>query len=242
MNIITSTESIRTTKDILVSAPLPIKTDSYSPVPHSLVINTVLEQLDKAGIRIKNELYTSSRGGNQMKGIIMLDSGDAEMKASLMYHNSYDKTMPLRIAMGCNVIVCENGMVRGDMGAFKRRHTGDILQEFEESTVANINNMGETFKKLVRDRERMKEIEISKKTAARLIGELYISEALVNTTQIAIIKRELDNPSYDYGVDGTLWNTYNAATVALKEAHPMHFLNQHTKLHDYIDNEFILQS
>lgn len=237
----TSAISPVTTKSILIATPVPKKTESYSPVPHEKVINMVLESLDKANMKIVSERYLSARNGRQGMGFLDLaGGGDEEMLIKLIWHNSYDKSMPLRAALGSNVIVCGNGMVRGDMGAFKRKHTGTVLTEFEESIKRYIGEAGETFRKLIQDRERMKEIKITKRTCAELIGRMHIENDIITATQVGIMKKELETPTFNYKADGTVWQLYNHATFAMKEDHPQFHLQRHMDVHDFFTKEYQL--
>jgi Domain of unknown function (DUF932) len=225
-------------KEQLLTAKLPKKTASYSPVPHKVIVDTILEGLYKANIKILSENYLSGRDGRQAEFQYQLQGGDSEMNIRLIGHNSYDKRLPLRVALGGHVIVCKNGMVVGDMGTFKRKHTGNILEEFKEDMGFHIAKAGETFERMRRDRERMKEIEITKRVTSELMGRLFIEEGIVTSTQLSIIKREIENPSFDYGVEGSLWNAYNAVTVSLKDAVPAQNMKQHIQLHDFIQKEY----
>jgi hypothetical protein len=227
------------TKDLLIAAQRPKKTKSYSPVPHKDVISTVLESLDRANLKVSSECYSSARDGKQAMGFYnLLGAGDDEMQIRLIWHNSYDKSMPLRCALGGNVIVCTNGVVRGDMGAFKRKHTGTVLTEFKEDISRYIDTAGDLFTKMIREKQRMKEIECTKKTCAELLGRMYVTDNILTATQIGIVKKELEAPTYDYKADGTLWQFYNHNTVALKDQHPMYHLDSHQKLHKFVVNEF----
>ena len=228
------------TKERLLALPVPQKTGSYSPVPHGVVIDTVLESLYKANIEVIGETYKLGNEGQQVEGYFQLKGGDNEMNLRLIFHNSYDKRLPLRVAVGAHVIVCRNGMVVGDMGAFKRKHTGTVLEEFKEEVSGSIIRIGDTFEKLRLDREKMKNIEMTKRTTAELMGRLFIEDALINATQIAIIKREIENPSFNYGIEGSLWNDYNAVTVALRESHPSQSMKQHMDLHRIVAKEYSL--
>ncbi len=228
-----------TTKEILLAAPLPKKTKSYSPVPHKVIIEKTLEQLGKAGIKVISEKYTSAREGRQANGIYQLQGGDLEMNFRLQWQNSYDKSLPMAVGFGSHVIVCGNGLIIGDMGRFKRKHTGTILTEFEESIIQYIGDAADNFERMVKDRERMKEIEMTKRTTAELVGRMFLEEQIITANQLGIIKREMEVPSYDYGIKDTLWNTYNAVTVSLKEAHPQFSMEQHINLHDFVTKEFV---
>lgn len=239
-NIITATETSFSTpfKDRLILAPLPKETKSYSPVPHKVVIETIMEGLDKANIKVVTENYIVGREGKQAEFHYQLQGGDNEMAIRLIAHNSYDKTMPLRVAIGAHVFVCRNGMVVGDMGTFKRKHTGTVLEDFKNDMGMHIEKAGETFERMRKDRERMKEIEMTKRTTSELMGRLFLEEAVITSTQLNIIKREIENPSFTYGIEGSLWNDYNAVTVALRDAIPSQNLKQHIQLHEFIQKEY----
>jgi hypothetical protein len=234
------------TKDILLATKLPRKTKSYSPVPHKIVIESCLEALDKGGIKLISERYTAAREGRQANGIYHLDGGDSEMNLRLQWQNSYDKSLPLAAAFGSHVIVCSNGLIVGDMGRFKRKHTGTVLTEFQEQIRTYVDTAAEQFKKMKHDRERMKEITLTKRVSAELIGRMFLEDNIITVTQLGIIKRELDNPSFNYGTDkdvlakgGTLWDTYNAVTVSLKEAHPQFNMQSHIDLHNFVAKEYV---
>lgn len=237
----TTTPNFRTSRESLIAIPLPKETKSYSPVPNQIIIDTCMEQFDKAGIKVISEMYSSARNGMQANGFYTLEGGDAEMNFRLQWQNSYNKSLPLGCGMGTNVIVCGNGMVIGDMGRFKRKHTGDVLNEFVESIKQYIGEADVLFKRMKHDRERMKEITMTKRACAELVGRMFIEDEIITATQVGIIKRELQNPSYNYGTDkailangGTLWDTYNAATVSFKEDHPQNNMGRHVDLHKFV--------
>lgn len=225
----------------LKKVKLPKATKSYKPVPHIEVINMTLEELEKAGLKVLDASYSSARDGRQARGDYSIGGeNDKEMTIKLSWINSYDKSIPLGWAVGANIIVCSNGMVRGDDGAFRRKHTGTILSEYKENIHLYVNKVGDTFKKLVKDREALKRIDLDKRTISELIGRMFIEEEIVTATQMGIIKREIENPSFNYNADGSAWQLYNHVTVAMKEDHPQHYINRHVKHHDFFMREFDL--
>ena len=56
-------ETYSTTKQLLISAEVPASTKSYKAVPHQQVIDCTLEALDKAGLILSSERYSSSKEG-----------------------------------------------------------------------------------------------------------------------------------------------------------------------------------
>jgi antitoxin (DNA-binding transcriptional repressor) of toxin-antitoxin stability system len=230
-----------TTAKELAKIAIPTKTKSYSPVPHAKVIDMTLKAIKNAGMKILSTSYQMASDGSKAFGAYEIGTADKEMNIRLMWHNSYNKTMPLRWALGAHVIVCENGMVQGELGAYKRKHTGDVLEQFKHEVEIHVSKAGEMFAKLVADRETMKKIAIDKKTVAELVGRMYIDEALINTTQLAILKREIENPSFNYNADGSVWQLYNHATVALKAVHPHGHIAAHSNLHKFFTKEFLVK-
>jgi len=87
------------------------------------------------------------------------------------------------------------------------------------------------------EREAMKQIELTKRTKAELIGRMMIEEEFIQSTQLNIIKRELNKPTHDYGAQDSLWELYNFATFAMKEAHPGMWMQNHMDAHKFFVNE-----
>jgi hypothetical protein len=228
-------------KSALLKVDVPVATKSYQPVSHKQIINMTLEELDKNNLKVLSESYKMAREGRQAAGFYEIGAkGDSEMRIRLGWHNSYDKSMPVRWAIGGHIIVCENGMVAGDLGAFKRKHTGTVLEDYTTQCQLHISSAGEMYDRLIREKQRMKEIEITKRASAELIGRMFLEEDLITATQLGIIKREMDNPSFDYKANGTVWQLYNHCTVAYKEEHPSLIIDRHVKHHDFFTKEFEL--
>lgn len=225
-------------RDLLLSTTLPQKTSTYSPVPHGEIISHLLEGLDKKGLSVASENYNIAKNGQQVVGCFNIHSGDADMQQRVMFKNSYDKSMAVGFAASGNVVVCSNGMVRGDI-TFKKMHKGTVLQELRAKIQESLNYLEEHFSKLVLHKEQMKSIEINKKVIAELTGRLFMDEAIITIEQASIIKKELEF-SDNFKFDGTLWNYYNNVTQSLKHQSPTNFIKSHADLHEFVEAEFQL--
>jgi len=230
--------SSESAKALLLTAKTPRATKSYSPVSHKDVINFTLEQLDKAGMELHSERYMANKDGLIGMGFYKIKGfGDDEMGMELAWQNSLNKALSLKWAIGGNVFICTNGMMRGDIGTFKRKHTGTVLDEYAEAVKRYVGDAESHFKELMSDKETLKNINVNPRKVAEMLGRMFIEKDILNATQLSIVKRELTNPTYDYKADGTMWQLYNHCTVALKEAHPLHHMNQHTDLHKFVMTE-----
>ena len=234
-------ESLKTynsTLELLTSAPVPAQTRTYKPVSHSSLIDLTMNGIEKAGFILGKARYSSARDGQVANGRFTITNvADSEMELQIGWQNSYDRSMSLKFAIGTRILVCSNGCVSGDYGAFKKRHKGDI-QDFTPSAITDyIKQAGEAFKLMQQQREAMKQVEITRRVKAELIGRMMIEEQFISSTQLNIISKELTNPSHDYGAPDSLWELYNYTTFAMKEIHPTLWMQNHIQAHKFF-NEY----
>ena len=84
-----------------------------------------------------------------------------------------------------------------------------------------------------KERDAMKQIEITRRTKAELIGRMMLEEQFITSTQLNIIGRELNKPTHDYGAQDSLWELYNYTTFAMKEIHPSLWMDNHIRAHKF---------
>jgi len=225
----------------LLSAPVPDKTDSYTPIGHKTIIDNTVTVLNDLGFKIKTTHYRSSLDGYVGQGQYHLQYGDdSEMGLMVAWQNSYNKLISFKYAVGAHVFVCSNGVVAGDLGSYKRKHTGDADQEAFGKMESYLGEAASIFDQLIKDREQLKRIELSPRQMAEMMGRMFIQEQIITSTQINIMKRELEKPTYDYGVPvENAWSLYNYATYAFKEDSPRNWMKRHIDLHEFFNNEFM---
>jgi len=224
----------------MITAPLPEKTESYTPISHKSVIDYSTSTLQKMGFTVKNSIYRSSLDGLIGQGEYHLQYGnDPEMGLMLAWQNSYNKQVSFKYAIGAHVFVCSNGMVAGDLASYKRKHTGTADAEALQHIESYVGDAKMIFERLIHDREVLKTQELTERQVAEMIGRMYIHDQIITSTQINIMKRELEKPTYDYGVGpNNAWSVYNYATHAFKEDSPRNWIKRHTDLHNFFAGEF----
>lgn len=224
----------------LLNAPIPEKTDSYTPISHKVIIEHTLGVLEKQNFTIKKHNYRSSMDGLIGSGEYHLEfGGDSEMGLMLAWQNSYNKQVSFKYAIGAHVFVCANGMVAGDLAAYRRKHTGTADEDALSHIVDYIKSASSIFTKLVEDRDKLKTHDLTLKQVSEMIGRMYLYDQIITSTQLNIMKREMDKSTYDYGVKPmNAWAIYNYATHAFKEDSPRNWIKRHTDLHKFFANEF----
>lgn len=229
-----------TAQERLFSASLPEKTDSYTPIAHKTIDDTTRQVLKEMGFGISKVHYRSSTDGMVGQAEYHLNYGDdPEMGLMVAWQNSYNKLVSFKYAVGAHVYVCSNGCVAGDLGAYRRKHTGSADQDAYHMIRTYLYGAKQIFDKLVSDKEHLKKIDITPTRMAELMGRMFIEKEIISSTQINIMKRELDKPTYDYGVPvNNAWSLYNFATHAFKEDSPRNWMKRHVDLHEFFAEEF----
>jgi hypothetical protein len=227
-----------TTKNVLLNAEIPTETRTYKPITHQQLMDLTLESIHGAGFTLDKELYSASPDGLVANGKFTISNvADKEMQLQIGWQNSYNKTLSLKFAIGASIFICQNGAVHGDMGSFKKKHMGTV-QEFTPSAITDyIKQAGDTFRKMQIERESMKQIELSKRVQAELVGRLMLEEQLISSMQVNQIAAELTSPTYDYGAPGSLWELYQFTTQTMRETHPRFWIGDHMKAHNFFVNE-----
>lgn len=224
-------------RSILTQASVPVETRTYKPVTHQQLMDLTLESIQQAGFELGDETYTAAKNGNVANGRYTITNvADSEMQLQIGWQNSYDKSLSLKFAIGTRIFICQNGCVSGDYGAFRKKHQGEI-QTFTPAAITEyIKRAGEAFQKMQQERERMKNIELTKRTTAELIGRMIIEENVIESTQLNIIRREIEAPSFDYGAPNSMWELYQHTTYAMKEVHPSLWMRNHINAHSFFVN------
>jgi len=221
-------------KSILINAEIPQQTRTYKPVSHERLIDLTLESIYQSGFELATESYSSARNGNVANGKFAIKNvADSEMQLQIGWQNSYDKSLSLKFAIGTKIFICSNGCVSGDYGAFKKKHQGEIQEFTPQAITEYIQRAGDAFQRMQAERETMKSIDVTRRVQAELIGRMIVEEQFIESTQLNIIRKELESPTHDYGASGSLWELYQFTTFSMKEVHPTLWMDNHIDAHNF---------
>lgn len=231
-------ETYKSTKQQLIATETPKQTRTYKPVTHQELMDLTLNGIEKAGFVLGTENYSSAQNGQVANARYTIKNvADSEMQLEVGWQNSYNKSLSLKFAMGTRILICQNGCVHGDFGAFKKKHMGEV-QTFTPQAISDyIKIAGDTFRIMQQERDQMKQIELTNRTKAELIGRMILEESFIQSTQINIISREIKSPTHDYGAANSMWEFYNYTTFAMKETHPSIWMQNHMSAHKFFVNE-----
>ena len=228
--------AITVTFEELGNYMLPTKTDTYIPVGHQHLVNTVKrigsDYFNHEPIDGKFEV---NKTGDQMFGTLSWQ-GENGSNLSLGFRNSYDKSMPVGICAGAQIIVCSNMMFVGDIISM-RRHTGNVISDLDDLVEDLVKQSNGIYAKTVDDSQLMQNMPITDSMVGDYFGQLFVNESILNGSQLKKATNEwFKSPTFK---ERTLWSAYNACTEALKSAHTSHALDKHTNLHKFTEDYFL---
>lgn len=231
--------SLYSTEQFLRSIPVE-STRTYTAIPHGKVIDDIKRFTSKAGFTITRETYKQCNDGKIAQGDYTIHSvSDPDMCLQLSWQNSTNKQVSFKAAIGSFVFLCQNGCVFGDMGAFKKIHKGSADIEAYNLLEQIIGDAGESFQEMIKVKEALKEVELSKQFQAAFLGRLYAEKEILTITQMGIVKDEMDKPSFDYGVTDTAWNLYQHCTHSFKGITPRTYLPKQIELTRFFQEEIL---
>lgn len=230
------------TRDFLKAVPLPVQTSSYTVISHESVMNYVFAELANQGFSILSEEYRCTQDGLIAQGIYKLNfNSDEEMSLMFAWSNSYNKQLKFKCVTGGYVAANQTVMLCGEIGSWTRKHTGTADADAISMIQTQIANAQMYYTNLVADKEAMKQIPLTTKRQAELLGVLFAEYELLTTEQASIVRQQIDKPSFFYnGGKHTLWSFYNHVTVAFQQSHPRTWMEDQRMLHWFISNEFDL--
>lgn len=234
---------IETTRNYLETCPLPNHGKTYTVISHKEVIDNTLFLLQHSGFTVTKQMYRCNHNANVAQGIYYIKPNnpdstiteDETLGMMFAWTNSYDKSTRFQCAIGAYVKVCYNGMVAGDMLNFKRKHTGSAQHDVKMQLSNQIKNAEKYYKRVLNDKDLMKNTVLNCTQQAEIAGRLFIEEGILDTQQMTCVKSEMDKPTYTYdGINDSAWTFYNHVTHALKKAHPRDWLTDQQNFHDFM--------
>jgi Domain of unknown function (DUF932) len=223
-------------RSYLIKAALPEATDSYTVIPHELIINTIESVLEEKEFTITKEVYKYNMNAQIAYGICQLNVGDdPDVGMMFAWVNSYNKQVKFRCTVGGFTRIGEAAIIaEKENSSFVRKHTGTADEEVVKSIKDQLEKAFEHYKQIVDDKNAMKEILVERKEFTHLLGEMYILDKKISSEQLNISVREFWKPTFEYGDELTLWVAYNHILQGVLKCHPAKWMAQQKAIHTYL--------
>jgi hypothetical protein len=222
-----------------VEAPSP--TETWFPVKHSLVIDTVSQSLASAGFQVERMNFALSRNDARLFATMDLASPLATgVNLAVGIRNSIDKSLPLGFVAGARVFVCDNMAFRSEL-LVTRKHTRNGAARFQEAICQATQSLVQ-FREVESQRIRkFQHLELSDVKADSILLRSY-EQGVVSHRLLPRVIKEWRTPSFEEFSDRTAWSLLNAFTGVLGErlrSNPQQFAALTIRLQDLLDKEIL---
>lgn len=196
-----------------IEAPPP--TQTWFPVRHSTVVESVTDLLQNGGFEIQKATYAVSRqGGARMFATLDLTTAlSVGVTLAVGIRNSCDQSFPLGFCAGSRCFVCDNLAFRADL-LVARKHTRFGQDRFREAIAQAVASLGQ-FQQVEAERiRRFQHLTLSDERAESLILRSF-ERGFVSYRALPAVIQEWRQPSHDFGPEPSLWRLFNAWTTVL---------------------------
>lgn len=224
----------------VLEVPVPPPTETYTPVPNKALIDLVHGRVeDVLGLPIRNEEYILSGKGQQMFGVLTVDTRAEGSGTNLAIgmRNSYDRSMSIGIASGAHVSVCSNKCFDGDSMRVLRKHTTHVWRDVCAAIDEALRSSLEFHKRIQEEADFWSELGVNEREGYELIGRAW-GEGLVTPRQASVALQDWKTPRYDDFAPRNAWSLYNCFTEGMKKGPARTAMTRYTKTHDWFREAF----
>ncbi len=217
----------------LHSVQTPEATATWTPVPHSLIVESVKGALVTGGAQIVKEEHAIYNGGDRYFGLLHLGENTDGGNTVVGIRNSHDKTFPAGLSLGNHVFVCDNLSFSGDI-VVARKHTRWIGRDLDRLIFDAVGKLSDLRQKQLVRFAAYKNREINDVEAHDLMIRA-LSARIISCQQIPKVVDEWQKPSHDDFAPRNVWSLFNDFTEVLKGTAPQSAVKRTMTLHGLLD-------
>jgi hypothetical protein len=222
------TDTNLVTRAQLSALPAVVCTDSFKPVAHIELVETLEKALARRDIRIEREQFSIRADGSRLFGTLDLSlNGIPNSCASLGIRTANDKSMSIQMIAGMRIFVCDNMCFNGDMVCVKRKHTSglNLFQELEEA----VNRYESHYLSLKTEVETLKLRTLTDTDAKAMIYDIVYNRKALPMRLGGLVGDEYFTPRHEEFQPRTAWSLHNAFTEVMKQVKGMNNQMEYTQ-------------
>jgi hypothetical protein len=222
------------TRDALVEILPPEPTDTFKPVAHSELVNSILETLSFRHINVVKDEYAVSQDGMKLFGVMELETTGQGFRFALGLRNANDKSMRLGLVVGVRVFVCDNLAFHGEFQPVLHKHSKNF--NLNDALAVGIDQMQRNFKPMSEQIERWRATQIPDEYARLVIYKAFIEDELDAPKHLAKeVHRQYFHPEIPDFAPRTKFSLQNAFTGAFKTLDPIPMYRATASLGEFFD-------
>jgi len=198
------------------NVPTPDATRTWTPIPHTALIERIEDTLKSDGLTIVNQVHSLTRGGNRYFGLMQIANGQNSDDYAwvLGARNSHDQSFPAGLVVGASVFVCDNLSFSGEI-RMSRKHTVYIMRDLPGLVQRAIGQLMSRWHDQDARIEAYKNFALTDMQAHDLIVRA-IDARSATATQVPHLLQQWRHPNHEAFAPRTAWSLFNSFTEAMK--------------------------
>jgi hypothetical protein len=160
------------TRAELAQLPTPPATATHLPIPHAVVVETLVETLSHRHIAVVGEEFAVSSDAMEMFGVFDLETSFEGCGFAIGIRNANNKRFRLACTVGLRVFVCYNLAFRGDYSPVLAKHSKNF--SLEDALSIGVDRMQRNFDPMRQQVERWRGQQLSAEEARLTIYRAFI--------------------------------------------------------------------
>lgn len=202
---------------------VPPATNTWKPVSHRLLIDTVAAAVEKRNLRIVGEQHFLGKSGDRYFGRLRVQPDPKQTQVAVPedygffigIRNSLDKSYAGSLGFGSEVFICSNGLFSAEF-IMNRKHTPEIMTDLPRLTDEIMSRFGGHRANIQHRFDVYKHTEVSDRVAHDLIIQAAEIGA-TNYRQVPTVVKQWKTPDHNsFGERKNAWRLLNAFTEAAK--------------------------
>ena len=219
----------------LVKTPPP--TQTWFPIPHTLLVDQVKTALCGETIDVVAEQHALGHEGEDYFGILQVSnrSVQEDFEYVVGLRNSHGQRYTAELVIGSHVFVCDNLAFSGEVRV-ARKHTRFILRDLQMLTVKAVGYLAEKWLDQETRINAYRDYRVSEVKSHDLIVRA-LDARVITSTQIPKVLDEWRNPQHKEFEPRTAWSFFNSVTEVLKGVSVFNLPSRTQALHGLLDQQ-----
>jgi Domain of unknown function (DUF932) len=178
----------------LPAYPTPDATATHRPIPHTAVVQALIETLGFRRLNVVSDHYAVTSDGARMFGVLALDVEGSGIRLAIGVRNSHDKSCSLGLTIGYRVFVCDNLAFHGDFSPVMRKHTSRV--DIQDVMALAVDRMQRHFEPMQRQVDAWRGYELPDDRARLIIYRAFVEDGLDAAKHLArVVHQHTSSPS-----------------------------------------------
>jgi hypothetical protein len=216
--------------------PTPSATQTWAPIPHSLLVEQVELALHANRLRVVSQAHSLTHDGLRYFGLMEIHNGAVHPDYGwvLGLRNSHDKRFPAGVVAGATVFVCDNLSFSGEI-EIARKHTQFILRDLPLLTQQAIGRLVQRWHHQDERISAYKTKAITNAGAHDLIIR-GMDAGVCSNRLIPTVLQEWRKPRHAEFEERNVWALFNSFTESLKKSSLAEVPRKTEALHGLLDS------